>query len=221
MGRFGVIFFAGVSILITWALYGPLGDRDPPTLPDFYWGPKERQNQKEDPSLRPFKINVPDKVLADLKTRLHTELSVDGNRLMPPLEGIGFQYGYNTNALKTITSHWLKKYDWRATETRLNQYPQFLTSIAGIDIHFQHVKSLSKKLYKKTRPLLLLHGWPGSFIEFQKVIPLLVDPVGSDTNFEVSPHFHRMQQSRETIQIQNNLKRDPSVLNKFNKDKKI
>jgi len=84
-----------------------------------------------------------------------------------------------------VGDYWLNKYDWKAREKLLNKYPQFKTNIQGIDIHFQHVKSSNNGKYKKTRPLLLLHGWPGSFVEFQKVIAELIDPKNSDINFEL------------------------------------
>jgi len=131
---------------------------------------------------------VDEKELTRLKTKLAEELS--SNSLTPPLEGIGFEYGFNTEYLQTVLKHWGSGYDWRAREKLLNKYPQFKTRIEGLDIHFQHVKSESKGgKYKKTLPLLLLHGWPGSFVEFQKIIPLLTDPAGSDFNFEVSFKF--------------------------------
>jgi len=186
MGKLLVIYVGLLSVISAWVLYGIFSDGDAPQLPEFYWGPKEKQNQKEDTTIRPFKINTEEKVLTDLKARLTLELSPERNRLTPPLEGIGFQYGFNTNFLKTVTNHWLNKYDWRAREKTLNQYPHSTTNINGIEVHFQHVKSLSKKYYKHTKPLLLLHGWPGSFIEFQKMIPLLTDPVNSELNFEVN-----------------------------------
>ncbi|CAG7826289.1 unnamed protein product, partial [Allacma fusca] len=94
-------------------------------------------------------------------------------------------YGFNSNHLKTIGNYWLSKYDWRTREKLLNKYPQFTTTIGGLKIHFQHVTSTNNSKYRKTRPLLLLHGWPGSFIEFQKIIPLLIDPKDSDVNFEL------------------------------------
>jgi hypothetical protein len=167
---------------------GFLRDAEPPILPaNPFWGPKSRAGQKADTSIRPFTIQIEEKVLVDLKGRLKTESSADTNRLLPPLEGTGFQYGFNTNFLKSLTSYWLTKYDWRAREKLLNKYLQFKTTIFGIEIHFQHVKPSARtgKTYKETRPLLLLHGWPGSFVEFQKVIPLLTEPKDSDINFEV------------------------------------
>ena len=187
MGRFLVVVVAGLSVLAAYVYYGILGDTEAPQLPEFYWGPKSKAGLKEDTSIRPFSIQISDNVLADLKTRLKLETSVEGNRLVPPLEGIGFQYGFNTKFLPTITNYWLNKYDWRAREKLLNKYPQFKTTISGIEIHFQHIKpsAASSAKYKKTRPLLLLHGFPGSFVEFQKLIPLLIDPKDSEINFEV------------------------------------
>jgi len=113
------------------------------------------------------------------------ELQANASRLTPPLEGIGFQYGFNTEYLKKVGQYWLDKYDWRAREKALNKYPHFKTTVNGLQIHFQHIKSKNNNKYRKTRPLLLLHGWPGSFIEFQKVIPDLIDPKDSDINFEL------------------------------------
>jgi juvenile hormone epoxide hydrolase len=185
MGKLTVLFVLGLAILPPPFFYGVLRDEPAPELPNYFWGPKSKEGLKEDTSIRPFKINIDEKVLTDLKTRLKLETSVEGNRLTPPLEEIGFQYGFNTDFLKSVTQHWLNKYDWRAREKELNKYPQFKTTIAGIEIHFQHVKSNGQKKYKTTRPLLLLHGWPGSFVEFQKVIPMLTDPKDSDINFEL------------------------------------
>jgi len=106
-------------------------------------------------------------------------------QLLFPCFPIIFEYGFNTNFLKKVGQHWLDKYDWKAREKELNKYSHFKTKISGIDVHFLHVKSSNNQKYKKTEPLLLLHGWPGSFVEFYKVIPMLTDPQGSDINFEL------------------------------------
>ena len=153
-------------------------------FPDFFWGPKSLQSQKEDTNIYPFKINVTDKDLAALQQSLKSELK--SGRLQPPLEDIAFEYGFNTNTLTTVIDYWLNKYDWRSREKLLNRHPHFKTKIAGIDIHFQHAKSTNTGRYKKTLPLLVIHGWPGSFVEHQKLIPLLTNPQESDINFEVS-----------------------------------
>ena len=152
-------------------------------FPDFFWGPKSLQSQKEDTKVYPFKISVDEKVLTALKQSLKSELN--SGRLHAPLEDVAFEYGFNTNQLKTVIDYWLNKYDWRSREKLLNRHPQFKTKIAGLDIHFQHIKSANSKKYKKTLPLLILHGWPGSIVEHQKLIPLLTDPKDSEINFEV------------------------------------
>ncbi len=154
-----------------------------PEIHDEYWGPKSEQGKKDSTSIQPFKIEVPASVLDDLKTRLKREL--DSNRLVPPLEGVGFEYGFNSNYLKKVGQYWLDKYDWRAREKLLNKYPQFKTKIGGLDVHFYHVKPKAKAGVK-TRPLLLMHGWPGSIVEYQKIIPLLSNPKDSKYNYEVN-----------------------------------
>jgi len=185
MGKVFLLLTVATAVGLGWVYYNFFGDLEPPKLPDYYWGPKSKAGQKEDTTIRPFKINIDEKILTDLKNRLKLEASPEGSRLTPPLEGIGFQYGFNTNFLKKVQDHWLNKYDWRAREKLLNKYPQFKTTINGIELHFQHIKYTGTKKYKNTRPLLMLHGWPGSFVEFQKSIPSLLEPKDSDINFEL------------------------------------
>lgn len=121
---------------------------------------------KEDTAIRPFRINIDEKILVDLKERLR------GTRYHgESLEGVNFTYGFNSNALKNIVDYWTKKYDWRKQERYLNSFPQFKTSIEGIQVHFIHVKPHKTNDIK---PILLVHSWPGSVIEFYKIIPLLV-----------------------------------------------
>ncbi|XP_034936214.1 juvenile hormone epoxide hydrolase 1-like [Chelonus insularis] len=153
-----------------------------PKLPETNWGPANRQT---DDSIRPFKINVSEDVIHDLKQRLsRTRYSV------PPLENTGWTYGVSSKYLKEIVNYWKDHYNWYERQELLNKYPQFITTIQGIDIHFYHVKP--SKLQNedgrqlKVFPLLLLHGWPGSVVEFQKIIPLLTTPrPGKDFVFEV------------------------------------
>ena len=107
--------------------------------------------------------------------------------MVPALEGIGFQYGFHAEVIKKVRDYWLNKYNWREQEAYLNTFPHFKTNIGGLDIHFIHSKP-SKKLAtsKKVLPLLCLHGWPGSFVEFTKMIPLLTqDSPDYDFVFEV------------------------------------
>ena len=77
----------------------------------------------------------------------------------------------------------MTKYDWRKEEAKLNSYPNFLTEIEGLDIHFVHVKA--DKSAKKVVPLLAIHGWPGSFLEYYKSIPLLTKPDSDGLAYEL------------------------------------
>ncbi|KAG8200248.1 hypothetical protein JTE90_021903 [Oedothorax gibbosus] len=133
-------------------------------------GPTEG-NATEDTSIRPFKINVPDEVLTDLKNRL--ELT----RFEDPLEDCKFFYGFHSKALRPLVEYWKTKYDWRQQERMLNQFEHFKTKIEGIDVHFMHVKPvLPEGSNIKIFPLMIIHGWPGSFVEFYKLVPLLTTP---------------------------------------------
>jgi juvenile hormone epoxide hydrolase len=76
-----------------------------------------------------------------------------------------------------LGDYWLKKYDWRKQEKMLNGFPQFMTTIDGVDVHFMHVKPDPVKSAGKTvLPLLMGHGWPGSVVEFVKILPMLTTP---------------------------------------------
>jgi pimeloyl-ACP methyl ester carboxylesterase len=114
----------------------------------------------------PFKIRVPDAVLTDLKQRLRQA------RLPDEIPGSGWDYGTNLDYLKQLIAYWRDSFDWREQERRLNQLPQFKTNIDGLNIHFVHQRSSNPDAL----PLVLVHGWPGSFIEFTKIIGPLTDP---------------------------------------------
>ncbi|XP_012150628.1 juvenile hormone epoxide hydrolase 1 isoform X2 [Megachile rotundata] len=142
-----------------------------PTLPETNWGPKK--NVKDSTEIRPFKIDVPASVIGDLKYRLeHRRPYVE------PLEDVAWTYGISTKYLNTVLDYWKNKYNWTERQALLNKYPQFKTIIQGLDIHFYHVRptNLPKDKNLKVLPLLLLHGWPGSVVEFQKIIPMLTKP---------------------------------------------
>nr|QHB21919.1 juvenile hormone epoxide hydrolase 1 [Colaphellus bowringi] len=150
----------------------------PPPLEEIWWGPGNPGSVK--PVVKPFTINVSDKVLKDLQWRLENH-----RPLTPPLEGIQQQYGMNTKLLKEVIDFWKSKYDWRQREKFLNKFPQFTINIQGLDIHYIHVKP---KVQNGIRvlPLLLLHGWPGSLREFYDILPILTTPQeGRDFVFEV------------------------------------
>ncbi len=109
-------------------------------------------------------------VLDDLKHRIELDLA----RLAPPLEDVGFNYGFNTDYLKEVGDYWLKKYDWRKAERGLNRFPSFKTRIDGLDVHLIHAKpSPEAARGKKVLPLLLVHGWPGELL-LLLLLPLLL-----------------------------------------------
>jgi pimeloyl-ACP methyl ester carboxylesterase len=117
--------------------------------------------------IRPFRIDIPQADVDDLHQRL------DRTRWPSELTGIGWSRGVPVDYLKGLVEFWRTGYDWRAHEARLNAYPQFTTDIDGQSIHFQHVESPEPN----ATPLMLIHGWPGSFLEFIELIGPLTDPV--------------------------------------------
>ena len=117
-------------------------------------------------AIQPFTIHVSDAVLTDLKARLTRA------RFPPPLQGDGWTYGTDVRYLKELVTYWRDRFDWRAQERRLNQFEQFTTTIEGLQVHFIHRRSKVPNAF----PLLITHGWPGSFVEFTKIIGPLTDP---------------------------------------------
>ena len=114
-----------------------------------------------------FRLEISDELLADLRERL--------GRVRWPDEPPGarpWQYGADLGYMRELTRYWLSEYDWRAQERRLNELPQYTTSVGGIVLHFLHVLGVGPS----PMPLLLSHGWPGSVLEFYKLIPLLTNP---------------------------------------------
>jgi pimeloyl-ACP methyl ester carboxylesterase len=118
------------------------------------------------PGLRPFRIDIPQSQLDDLKTRLAN------TRWPEELPGVGWSRGVPVGYLQEVADYWRTSFDWRAQEAALNQYPQYQTTIDGQNLHFLHVPSPEPE----ARPLLLLHGWPGGVVDFLDVIGPLSDP---------------------------------------------
>lgn len=128
--------------------------------------------------ITPFEIAIPDTQLADLKDRL-------ARTRWPEAETVGdWSQGIPLAYVKEVCEYWASKYDWRERERRLNRFPQFTTKLDGLDIHFIHVKSP----VADATPLVLTHGWPGSVVEFQKVIAPLSDPVAHGGRAEDAFH---------------------------------
>ena len=117
--------------------------------------------------IEPFKIVIADAVLRDLKDRLAR------TRWPDQIAGTDWEYGVPLVYMRQLVEYWGATYDWREQEKKLNALDQFVTRIDGLDIHFVHVRSKEKNAL----PLVIVHGWPGSFVEFQKIIGPLTDPV--------------------------------------------
>jgi pimeloyl-ACP methyl ester carboxylesterase len=117
-------------------------------------------------AILPFHVNFPDSDLADLKRRILATR-------WPVKETVTDQsQGVRLASLQELMQYWATKYDWRKAEARLNTFPQFMTNIDGVDIHFIHVRSK----HASAMPLIITHGWPGSVFELLKVIDPLTNP---------------------------------------------
>ena len=116
--------------------------------------------------VKPFRIEISQADLDDMSERLAD------TRWLSELEGAGWSRGVSVDYLTGLVEYWRDGFDWRAQETALNAFPQFTTEIDGQTIHFLHVESAEPN----AMPLLLIHGWPGSFAEFVDLIGPLTDP---------------------------------------------
>jgi pimeloyl-ACP methyl ester carboxylesterase len=117
--------------------------------------------------IRPFRIEVPQADLDDLRDRL------DRTRWPGEVPGIGWTRGVPLDYLKDLADYWANDFDWRRQEARLNELPQFATTIEGQNVHFLHVRSPEPD----AMPLIICHGYPGSVVEFVNIIGPLTDPV--------------------------------------------
>jgi len=116
--------------------------------------------------IKPFAIAVPEATLKDLRDRLAR------TRFPDQLDQAGWQYGTELSYLRELCAYWRSSFDWRAQERKLNRLPQFQTRIGGLNMHFLHQQSKERDAI----PLILVHGWPGSFWEFTKIIGPLTNP---------------------------------------------
>jgi pimeloyl-ACP methyl ester carboxylesterase len=116
--------------------------------------------------LVPFRLEIPQAALDDLRDRL------DRTRWPEQIPGLGWSRGVDKTYLQELTGYWRNAYDWRAQEAVLNAFPQFTTQIDGARIHFLHVRSADLD----ATPVILIHGWPGSIVEFLDLIELLTAP---------------------------------------------
>ncbi|KAG6458412.1 hypothetical protein O3G_MSEX010852 [Manduca sexta] len=173
-----VAALAGLVGFLWWSLFCD-GPSTPPLLKAEWWGPPSLK-AKQDTSIRAFKVKFDEQMVADLKQRLKSH-----RPFTPPLEGVGFEYGFNSAQLDSWIKYWAEEYPFAEREKFFNQFPQFKTNIQGLDIHFIRVKPKVPSGVQ-ILPLLLMHGWPGSVREFYEAIPLLTkQTAGYDFAFEV------------------------------------
>jgi hypothetical protein len=129
-------------------------------------------------SIRPFRVDIPEAALYDLRQRL-------ANARLPEQETVGDKsQGVPLKTVQQLLRYWQTQYDWRKVEARLNAYPQFITEIDGLDIHFIHVRSQ----HENALPLIISHGWPGSIIEQLKLIEPLTNPTAHGGKAEDAFH---------------------------------
>lgn len=110
-----------------------------------------------------FKCHISQSAIDDLKFR------ISQTRWTDELKGSGWQYGADISYIKELADYWVDKFDWRKVENEINQYPNYIAEIDGVKIHFLHIKGKGRI----SVPLIITHGWPGSFLEITKLIPLL------------------------------------------------
>ncbi len=135
-------------------------------LPSIALGQAQAVAKPEPATIRPFKVHVPDGVLIDLRRRLAETKWPD------QLPGTTWEYGVDIKKVRELADYWQNGYDWRAQEARINRFDQFTTEIDGQQIYFIHQRSPRPDAI----PLMLIHGWPGSIVEFLTLIEPLTDP---------------------------------------------
>jgi pimeloyl-ACP methyl ester carboxylesterase len=112
-----------------------------------------------------FEIHVSERILEDLHQRIARTRWTDS------IHESGWSYGTDIDVLRNLMAYWENKFDWRKTETWINSFPQFRITVEGLGIHFVHLRSKNSEAV----PLIITHGWPGSFLEQLKIAPLLQD----------------------------------------------
>ncbi|MFB7286752.1 epoxide hydrolase family protein [Actinacidiphila glaucinigra] len=129
-------------------------------------------------AIRPFTVQFSEAELADLRQR------IEATRF-PERETVEDQsQGTQLDTVRKLAEYWAKEYDWRKVEAKLNSYPQFITEIDGLDIHFIHVRSK----HADALPVIVTHGWPGSIVEQLKIIEPLTNPTAHGG--DASDAFH-------------------------------
>jgi pimeloyl-ACP methyl ester carboxylesterase len=117
-------------------------------------------------TVEPFEVSIPQATLEDLRERLAA------TRWSDEIEGAGWDYGANLEYVKELGGYWLEDFDWRTQEERINSFANYRADVDGLGIHFIHERGRGEDPV----PVLALHGWPSSFYQMLKIVPLLTDP---------------------------------------------
>lgn len=120
----------------------------------------------EDASIRPFRVNISEDAVAEMRRRVNAVIWPDRELVSDPSQGVQLA------TMQKLAAYWGTDYDWRRCEAELNAVPNFLTEIDGLDVHFIHVRSR----HENALPVIITHGWPGSIVEQLKLIGPLTDP---------------------------------------------
>jgi hypothetical protein len=129
--------------------------------------PRKKESTMTEVTIRPFQFHVPDEDLVDLRRRIAATRWPEKETVADQSQGVPLA------TMQELARYWATDYDWRKVEAKLNAYPQFVTTIDGLDIHFIHVRSRENNAL----PLIINHGWPGSVLEQIKLIGPLTEPV--------------------------------------------
>jgi hypothetical protein len=132
-----------------------------PRVPDAVTG-----RSAETGAVRPFRIDVPEEALDDLRRRVAATHWPEQETVADASQGVQLA------TMRALASYWATEHDWRKAEAKPNALPQFVTEIDGVDVHFIHVKSR----HADALPLLMTHGWPGSVVELLETVGPLTDP---------------------------------------------
>lgn len=123
--------------------------------------------------IRSFSVHIPQSVLDELRSRIRN------TRWPDEIAGSGWKFGAGLSYMKELADYWVQKFDWRKVEDEINAYPNFIAEVEGNKIHFLQIRGKGRKSF----PLIITHGWPGSFLEMMKLIPLLTN--NSEFSFDL------------------------------------
>jgi pimeloyl-ACP methyl ester carboxylesterase len=153
---------SAAAILATSVAAGALGLLPTQAAAD----PMQQRASTDDAAIRPFRIDIPEEALVDLRRRIEMTRWPERETVTDQSQGVSLA------TMRELTGYWVTDYDWRKAEEKLNAYPQFVTTIDELDIHFIHVRSR----HANSMPLIITHGWPGSVLEQIKLIGPLTNP---------------------------------------------